>query len=103
MDSEYYRVVRRQHSVPLPERPERLYLVVTLDIPVKDEDGAYLLVTYPDYAGTEVIDASGNGEAPVEPGEWTPPYIAYNVTDDSYDKGRKIPKETSPRLFERFS
>jgi hypothetical protein len=101
MDSKYYKVVRRHHSLVLPARCERLRLVVTLDIPVRDSDGEYLLVMYPDYAGTEVIDTSENGSSPVEPGEWTPPYISYDVTDESAAKGR-IPRKV-PEIFDRFA
>jgi hypothetical protein len=68
----------------LQRRPSQLRIIATLEIVVRDENGAYLLVVYPDYTGAESDFPTGGGTerfaiASSEPGEWTPPYRTYNV------------------------
>lgn len=97
-ESDRFQIVGPHHNLELEHRPERLQVVVTLEIPVKDMDGTYLIVTYPDYAGADVIDTAEDAELPVEPGQWTPPYITYDVEDGGlFSRTRKTEK-----LFKRF-
>ncbi len=93
-----YRVVRNGEYIKLDRRPERLRVVVTLEFPVKDSEGTYLLVMHPNYTVADAVE-NGNGLAlPPEPGEWTPPYISYDPDGSRFSR---FPKETG-KLFSRF-
>lgn len=94
-----YRIVQRGQHLKLKRRPSRMRVVATLEIPLHDEDGTYLVVMHPDYSHS-IFDESAAGFALGEAGEWTPPYVSYEVPE-----GGGLPqfsKETE-KLFARFS
>jgi len=74
-------------------------IVATLEIPLRDEEGTYLVVTHPDYGTGDLIERSNGATPPAEAGEWTPPYVSYDVPDGNHRP--QFSRDTS-KLSKRF-
>ena len=94
---EWLVVVERGAEINLSQEPDRLRLIATIEIPVKDALGTYLLVVYPDYSGAESIDNDY-----LEAGEWTPPYVSYNVEEMTRNLFPKRLSTHTGELLKRF-